>query len=108
VACAPDELDLIAATRGGDDVVVLVAGEIHEARARKVPVADTVGAGDSFMAGLVSGLLDANLLGSADSRASLETAGWPQVAPAVHRAVACSAITVGRAGANPPTRRELS
>ncbi|HEY3406892.1 MAG TPA: PfkB family carbohydrate kinase, partial [Propionicimonas sp.] len=39
---------LCVATQGGDAVIVLVAGELHEVGARKVPVADTVGAGDSF------------------------------------------------------------
>lgn len=98
---------LCVATQGGDAAIVLVGGEMHEVDARKVPVADTVGAGDSFMSGLISGLLDAHLLGGTDARDKLNAATWRDVAPAVHRAIACSAITVGRAGANPPTRGEL-
>ena len=72
-----------------------------------VAVADTVGAGDSFMAGLVSGLLDAGLLGGTDARARLRAAGMDQVRPAVERALACAAVTVSRAGANPPHRDEI-
>ena len=49
---------------------------------RSSTVADTVGAGDSFMAGLVSGLLDAGLLGGPDARARLHAAGLDQVRPA--------------------------
>lgn len=98
---------LCVATRGAAAALVLLGGEIHEVDVRKVPVVDTVGAGDSFMAGLISGLVDAHLLGGTDARDKLNAATWRDVAPAVHRAIACSAITVGRAGANPPTRGEL-
>lgn len=69
---------------------------------------DTVGAGDSFMSGLLSGLLDAGLLGSVDARERLAVAGWAEIEPAVQRALSCAAITVSRAGANPPTRVEVS
>ena len=99
---------LCVATQGGDAVVILVAGELHEVGARTVPVADTVGAGDSFMAGLVSGLLDADLLGGPAARVKLDATTWSDVAPAIYRAIECSAITVGRVGANPPTRGELA
>lgn len=98
---------LVAATQGGREVVILLAGEIHRLAARSVEVVDTVGAGDSFMSGLLSGLLDAGLLGGAGARARLAEADWNQVCPAVLRAIECSAITVSRAGANPPTRGEL-
>ena len=96
-----------AVTQGGREVVVRVRGEVHRMPARSADVIDTVGAGDSFMAGLVSGLLDAGLLGGHEARTRLSEAGWPQLRPAVERAVNCAAITVSRAGANPPTRRDL-
>lgn len=94
-------------TRGSRGAVVLVAGELHEVPAPAASVVDTVGAGDSFMSGLLSGLLDAGLLGGLEARDRLAAAGWDDVAPAVERALACAAITVSRAGANPPTRAEL-
>ncbi|MDQ7993737.1 MAG: carbohydrate kinase [Propionicimonas sp.] len=98
---------LCALTRGGAGALVLVAGEVHEVAVPAATVVDTVGAGDSFMAGLLSGLLDAGLLGGPRARRRLSVAGWDEVEPAVERALACAAITGSRAGANPPTRAEL-
>ena len=98
---------VVAATRGGSDLLVLVGGELHQRPAARVVVIDTVGAGDSFMSGFISGLLDAGLLGGTDARERLAEATWEDIAPAVERAMACAAITVSRAGANPPTRAEL-
>ncbi len=72
-----------------------------------VELADTVGAGDSFMGGLLSGLLDAGLLGSREAAERLASAGWNEVQPALHRAVITSGLTVSRAGAHAPTRQEI-
>ena len=80
--------------------------EDHEP-ARANTVVDTVGAGDSFMAGLVSGLLDDGLLGSLQARDRLHAAGLLQVRPAIDRALATSGLTVLRAGAYAPTREEI-
>ncbi|PKQ24081.1 MAG: carbohydrate kinase [Actinobacteria bacterium HGW-Actinobacteria-5] len=96
-----------AVTQGGEEVVVLAAGEVQRYPTLPTHVADTVGAGDSFMAGLISGLLDAGLLGDEDARERLRFAEWPTIESAVERALACAAITVSRAGANPPTRADL-
>jgi fructokinase len=75
--------------------------------APRVDVVDTVGAGDSFMAGLVSGLLDADLLGGRAQRDRLRGASFDDVAPAVHRALRTGALTVERAGAYAPRRADL-
>jgi len=99
---------VVALTRGPDDPLVLVAGAIHSVPARRVTVIDTVGAGDTFMAGMISGLLDRGLLGDAAARARLRDATWDDIRPAVERAVEAAAITCSRAGANPPTRAELT
>lgn len=97
-----------AVTQGGAEVMVLAAGELQRFPTLPTQVVDTVGAGDSFMAGLISGLLDAGLLGGADARERLRFAEWPVLDAAIGRALACAAITVSRAGANPPTRTELA
>lgn len=100
---------LVVMTRGGDGALmhVTATGETESVAGRSVSVADTVGAGDSFQSGLLSGLLDAGLLGSTDARQRLRTATAADLRPAVDRAIATSAVTVSRAGANPPTRDEL-
>jgi fructokinase len=63
----------------------------------KATVADTIGAGDSYMAALILGLLTRGTEGFAP--AVLEQLG--------RTAAAAAAITVQRAGANPPTLDEL-
>lgn len=100
---------LVVITRGGNGVTYRVtsSGELGEAPARVDTVADTVGAGDSFMAGLVSGLLDAGLLGDPSARERLRTASLETVGGAVDRALGTSAVTVGRSGAYAPTRDEI-
>ncbi|WP_371814150.1 carbohydrate kinase family protein [Phycicoccus sp. HDW14] len=99
---------LTVVTLGGDGVVWRAAsGEEGRAAARIKDVVDTVGAGDSFMAGLVSGLLDDGLLGSTAARARLAAATLADVQPAVDRALATSGVTVRRAGAYAPTREEI-
>ncbi len=77
--------------------------------ARDVDVLDTVGAGDSFMAGLVSGLLDAGLLGAPRGSAHRGIgADDTRIVTAIERGLATSAVTVSRAGAYAPVRTELS
>ncbi len=51
------DLQLIALTRGGRDSMLYTSSEISIVDSPKVQVADTVGAGDSFTATLVAGLL---------------------------------------------------
>ena len=100
---------LSVVTLGGDGVAWRTAdGAEASAAALADSVVDTVGAGDSFMAGLVSGLLDAGLLGGPDARERLCGAGLADVQSAIDRALATSSITVGHAGAYAPTRSEVS
>jgi fructokinase len=102
-------------TRGPSVVVVTLGGEgafavtrAHETEipAPRVTVADTVGAGDSFMGGLLDGLGRAGLLG-ADKRAALRDISAEALDAVLREAIQIAAITVSRAGANPPTRAEL-
>jgi fructokinase len=100
---------LTVVTRGASGALVglPLSGELTSVDAPAVRVVDTIGAGDSFMAGLLSGLLDAGLLGGIQARERLRSASLADVRPAVDRALDCAAITVSRAGANPPRRAEL-
>jgi fructokinase len=101
---------LVVVTRGDKGALIglSMTGELTSVDAPVFDVVDTVGAGDSFMAGLLSGLLDAGLLGGIQARERLRSASLADIRPAVNRALACAAITVSRAGAEPPHMAELT
>jgi fructokinase len=100
----------VVVTRAEKGAVIglTITGELTSVEAPIVEVMDTVGAGDSFMAGLLSGLLEASLLGGIQARERLRSASLTDVRPAVDRALACAAITVSRAGAAPPYLADLA
>ncbi|WP_285246670.1 carbohydrate kinase [Pseudarthrobacter sp. efr-133-R2A-89] len=98
---------LVVVTRGADGPWgVCRAGETS-VPAPKVEVADTVGAGDSFMAALLSGLVDRELDG-AQNREELRDLPAEGLAELLAHAARAAAVTVSRPGANPPTRTELN
>lgn len=101
---------LTVVTRGSKGALYALhqAGSVGTCEVRATEVADTVGAGDSFMAGLLSGLLDAGLLGGRDARTELAAATLNDVRPAIERAVTTGGLTVGRAGAYAPLRSEIT
>jgi fructokinase len=68
-----------------------------------VTVADTVGAGDSLAAGLLTGLLAAGVT----SRAALEALSDEQLLALVDDSALVAALNCTRVGADPPTRAEL-
>lgn len=97
----------VVVTQGGSGAVALTATGLRvEVAAPKVQVADTVGAGDSFMGGLIDGLWSAGLLGG-ERRTALHGADESAWRTVLERCVRIAAITVSRAGANPPTAAEL-
>lgn len=79
-------------------------GELARCAGRDITVADTVGAGDSFAGGLLAALADAQLA----TPEALSHATPDQLRAALEQAVAVSAITCERRGAEPPTRAELA
>ena len=68
-----------------------------------VTVADTVGAGDTFNAGTLARAAQLGLL----DKASIDAWGTDQIEPLLRLGTAASAITVSRAGANPPWAQDL-
>ncbi|MEU3610268.1 carbohydrate kinase [Streptomyces sp. NPDC035033] len=91
---------VVLVTRGGDGALAVTREHTVAVGAPAVSVVDTVGAGDSFM----SAVLDA--LAGRD-RAGLAGLGRAELAGLLARATAAAAVTVSRAGAQPPDRAEL-
>ncbi|MBN0040359.1 carbohydrate kinase [Cellulosimicrobium cellulans] len=98
---------LVVITYGGDGALALTATGEQRVTAPRVDVVDTVGAGDSFMGALLDGLWDAGLLG-ADRRDALRAIDPGTLTALLERCAAVAAVTVSRAGANPPRRAELA
>ncbi len=93
---------LVVMTRGGGGAEAHFRGERMVQPAPTIDVVDTVGAGDSFMAGLLCAMADSEALG-AGSREPTEA----EVGRWLIFAIAAAAITCTRQGAQPPTRAEV-
>lgn len=95
---------LVVVTRGADGAVAHGAAGRVEVAGRDVEVADTVGAGDAFTAGLLAALHRTGDLapGAADHLDVDATRA------AIEHATLVSAITCMREGADPPTAEEVA
>ncbi|GAB4097874.1 carbohydrate kinase [Sinomonas halotolerans] len=103
---APEGPAVVVVTRGADGPWAACAdGETHVLPPR-VRVADTVGAGDSFMAALLSAVVDRELDG-AQRRPELRRLSVEELARILDYAARAAAVTVSRPGANPPNRAEI-
>lgn len=80
------------------------SGEPLAAPAMQVEVADTIGAGDTFNAGVLAALDRAGVL----SRKGLDALTAGAIAAALALGTRAAAITVSRPGANPPWAGELA
>ncbi len=94
---------IVVITQGAKGAAAFTRNGPVEVPARKVEVADTVGAGDTFNAGLLAYLHERGLL----ERSSIAAISQDDLAGALDLAMRAAAVTVSRAGANPPWRREL-
>ncbi len=79
------------------------AGLVHQAGFTVAQVADTVGAGDCFQAGLLASLYQSGFL----SRERLQNAPSDVLAAAIHQGCATAALNVMCDGCQPPTKAEL-
>lgn len=94
---------LVVVTAGAKGATGYTATSKIAVPARKATVVDTVGAGDTFNAGILAALHDAELL----TKKAVATLSADQVGAALSLAVEVASVVVSRAGANPPWRREL-
>ena len=95
---------LLVVTRGADGVCVYRENQPAIALpAQPADVVDTVGAGDTFNAGLMARLKERNLF----TKTALANLSTDDVSDAITFAARVAAITVSRRGANPPRRSEL-
>ncbi len=94
---------LVVVTAGADGVLAVLGSEVLHLPAVPVEVVDTVGAGDTFTAGLLHALAVRGALGG-----RLDGLPHALVEEALTYAARAAAITCSRAGADPPRAAELA
>jgi fructokinase len=96
-------VQLVVVTRGADGSLAWHANGQASATPISVKVIDTVGAGDTFQAALLTWLAEQALL----SRAGLTSLEPQRISAALEFAASAAAITCSRRGADLPRRSEL-
>lgn len=94
---------VVCLTMGADGVKAITQSGTTFVPATRAEVVDTVGAGDTFNAGFMAGLAQAGKLTKSDV-AALES---DTLKSALSLGARAAAVTVSRAGANPPWANEL-
>lgn len=94
---------LVVMTRGSQGAVGYTRDHKIAVAPQPVKVVDTVGAGDTFNAGILASLHDQGIL----SKARIAGLSEAEIRNALTLGAAAASVTVSRAGANPPWRREL-
>ena len=94
---------LMVVTRGGDGLLAFSKSHKVSVPAERVTVIDTVGAGDTVNAGILASLRDQGLL----TKQAISALTEDQIRSVLAFSGKAAAITVSRAGANPPWRREM-
>ena len=94
---------LVVVTRGGSGAIGFTETEVVEVESPRVDVVDTVGAGDTFQAALLTWLSERGML----SVAAVESLDAQQLRFALEFASGAASITCTRRGADLPLRKEL-
>jgi len=94
---------LVVVTRGAEGAVGYTADHKVTVPSERVAVVDTVGAGDTFDAGVLASLKMQNLL----TKQQVAKLSEEQIAKALALGARAAAVTVSRAGANPPWAKEI-
>jgi len=95
---------LVIVTKGSKGATAYSARHSVSVTPEKVTVVDTVGAGDTFNAGVLASLHEQKVL----TKAGIATLSESAIEAALSLGARAAAVTVSRAGANPPWRRELA
>lgn len=96
----------VVITRGGAGATWFAPGGRSDVAVPRVRVVDTVAAGDTFGAAVLAGLAERGLLGTG-ARDRLAALDDGERTTLLRWAAGAAAVTVSRAGADPPYRREL-
>ena len=94
---------LVVVTRGAEGAVGYTANLKVEVPSERVTVVDTVGAGDTFDAGILASLKKQGLL----TKGQVASLTEDQIRQALALGAKAAAVTVSRAGANPPFADEI-
>ncbi|MCA0048046.1 carbohydrate kinase [Mesorhizobium sp. B283B1A] len=95
---------LIVVTHGSEGAVGYTKDHAVTVVPEKVEVVDTVGAGDTFNAGILASLHEQGLL----TKAAIAGLSQDAIRKALALGAKAAAVTVSRAGANPPWRHEIA
>ena len=100
---------LVVVTHGGEGAFAATSAgaRVQRRRHRRVAVADTVGAGDSFMGGLDRRAVVGAGCSAPTGVRRCTTSSAATVESVLARCARIAAITVSREGANPPRADEL-
>jgi fructokinase len=97
---------VVVVTLGADGAVVVRGDTLVRVAGVAVRVADTIGAGDTFMGALLDALAGLGVHGPG-ARSALAALTPEQLAEAASWAARAAAVAVSRPGADPPRRSEL-
>ncbi|MFE0588387.1 PfkB family carbohydrate kinase [Micromonospora echinospora] len=97
---------LVVITRGADGSMLVRGDDVVTVPGVPVTVADTIGAGDTFMGALIDALVGLGAHGPT-AREALAALSGEELRWAGTRAASAAAITVSRPGADPPTPAEI-
>jgi fructokinase len=95
---------LIVVTHGSEGAIGYSKNHRVTVMPQKVTVVDTVGAGDTFNAGILASLHEQGLL----TKAAIGDLSEDAIRQALALGAKAAAVTVSRAGANPPWRHEIA
>ncbi|NNE89915.1 MAG: carbohydrate kinase [Silicimonas sp.] len=95
---------VVILTRGGEGATGFLGdGTVVTVPAHRVEIVDTVGAGDTFNAGVLAKLYELGAL----QKSKLKTLSADALTQALEHGARVAAVTVSRAGANPPWAEEI-